>query len=367
MRTSYCLAAAALLATLTLPSSLLAKDLIVGQSLDLSGATNLGKDFSNGIRTYFDSVNARGGVRGRKIQFIQLDDAGHAAEAQVNIEKLLREQDADVLIAPTSAETLSAAANMPTLRSTALTLLGAPTGAEVDASGGSLRVVALRATFREEAKSLLDALRTFNDGSLALVRGEGPDAGASHSALREEVQARQLKMAFEGTTAQWAARKPSAERIGAVIISGDAIGVMAALQQARRITPQAILMGFSTVDHRTLIELVGATAKGMMLTQVVPPPGKTIYPFQREHRALMKQYRDEPPSQHTLEGYIVARFLVAAYERVDGEPTPAKVSSALRALGVMDFGPMRISSRNDSSSSRYTDITAISSKGGLVE
>ncbi len=367
MRTSYCLAAAALFTALTLSSSLLAKDLIVGQSLDLSGATNLGKDFSNGIRTYFDSVNARGGVRGRKIQFIQLDDGGRAVDAQNNIEKLLREQDTDVLLAPTSAETLSAAVNMPKLRATALTLLGAPTGAEVDAGGGSFRVLPLRATFREEARSLLDTLRTFNDGAIALVRGDGPDAEASHSALREEVLARKLKVAFEGTTALWLTRKPSPERIGAVIISGDAIGVMPALQQSRRVAPQAILMGFSTVDHRTLIELVGTAAKGMMITQVVPPPGKTIYPFQREHRALMKQYRDEPPSQHTLEGYIVARILVAAYERVEGEPTPAKVSSALRAIGAMDFGPMRISPRSDNTNSRYVDQTAISSKGGLVE
>jgi branched-chain amino acid transport system substrate-binding protein len=367
MRTYCGLAAALLSAVLTLPSPLLAKDLIVGQSLDLSGATNLGKDFSNGIRTYFDSVNARGGVRGRKIQFVQLDDGGRAADAQLNIEKLLREQDADVLIAPTSAETLSAAASMPKLRSTSLTLLGAPTGAEVDAGGGSFRVLPLRATFREEAKSLLDTLRTFNDGAIALVRGDGPDAEASHSALREEVLARKLNVAFEGTTALWLVRKPSPERIGAVVISGDAIGVMPALQQTRRIAPQAILMGFSTVDHRTLVELVGAAAKGMMITQVVPPPGKTIHPFQREHRALMKQYRDEPPSQHTLEGYIVARILVAAYERVEGEPTPAKLSSALRTIGAIDFGPMRISPRAESANARYVDQTAISSKGGLVE
>lgn len=339
----------------------------MGQSLDLSGTTNLGKDFSSGIRTYFDSVNARGGVRGRKIQFVQLDDGGRAADAQVNIEKLLREQDADVLIAPTSAETLSAAASMPKLRATALTLLGAPTGAEVNAGDGSFRVLGLRASFREEAKSLLDTARTFNDGAIALVRGDGPDAASSHSALREEVLARKLPVAFDGTAALWLARKVSPERIGAVIISGDAIGVMPSLQHSRRVTPQAILMGFSTVDHRTLIELIGTAAKGMMITQVVPPPGKTIYPFQREHRALMKQYRDEPPSQHTLEGYVVARILVAAYERVEGEPTPAKVSSAIRAIGAMDFGPMRISPRGENTATRYVDATAISSKGGLVD
>ena len=65
---------------------------------------------------------------------------------------------------------------------------------------------------------------------------------------------------------------------------------------------------------------------------------------------------------YTLEGYVVARLLVAALERVDGEPTAPKVSAALRASPVLDFGPMRVGGN-----SRYVDITAISARGGLVE
>lgn len=72
-------------------SPLMAKDIVVAQTLDLSGLSNLGKDFSNGVRTYFDAVNARGGVRGRRIQFAQLDDSGRAADAAANVDKLLVE------------------------------------------------------------------------------------------------------------------------------------------------------------------------------------------------------------------------------------------------------------------------------------
>ena len=102
-----------------------AKDIVVAQTLDLSGLSNLGKDFSNGIRTYFDAVNARGGVRGRRIPFAQLDDSGRAADAVANVDKLLLENDVDAMIAPTSEETLLAAANAPHLRASALLLAGA--------------------------------------------------------------------------------------------------------------------------------------------------------------------------------------------------------------------------------------------------
>lgn len=63
-----------------------AKDFVVGQSLDLSGVSNLGKGFSNGVHTYFDAINARGGLRGRKARFMQLDDSGRADNARANVE-----------------------------------------------------------------------------------------------------------------------------------------------------------------------------------------------------------------------------------------------------------------------------------------
>ena len=344
-----------------------ARDFVVGQSLDLSGISNLGKDFSNGVHTYFDAINARGGVRGRKVRFVQLDDSGRAADAQANVEKLLRENEIDVLIAPTSEETLLAALKVLRQRNVSIPIIGAPTGAVVDAVVTSPRPISVRASYREEARALLSSLRTFSDGGIALVRAEGPDALASQTALREEVHARQLPILFDGATAAWLQRKPSSERIGAVIISGDAIGALPVIKHSRVIAPYALLLGFSTIDHRTLLELVGAQATGMMITQVMPPPGKTIYSFQREHRAMMKRYRDEPPSQHTLEGYVVAHMLVTALERVEGEPSPVKIGTVLRAQPAVDFGPMRVDLRAPGLSNRYVDITAISTKGGLVE
>lgn len=344
-----------------------AKDIVVAQTLDLSGLSNLGKDFSNGVRTYFDSVNERGGVRGRRISFVQLDDSGRAADAAANVDKLLLENDVDAMLAPTSEETLMAAASAPRLRASSLLLLGAPTGADLQRAGIAARVLPVRATYRDEARILLDYLKTFSEGAVALVLGDGPDAAACALALREEARARNLSFAFDDTAQLWLQRASSKPSLGVVIIVGDALGVTPALQHARKTTPMATVLGFSTVDHRTLLEIAGASAKGMLITQTVPPPGKTIHPFQREHRAMMKKYRDEPPTQHTLEGYVVARLLVSALERVDGVPTASKVSAALRDVPAIELGPMRVAGRSVGVANRYVDMTAISSKGGLVQ
>ena len=134
-------------------SPLMAKDIVVAQTLDLSGLSNLGKDFSNGVRTYFDAVNARGGVRGRRVQFVQLDDSGRAADAVANVDKLLQENEVDALIAPTSEETLIAAANAPRVRASGLMMVGAPTGTALERAGVAARVMPVRATYRDEARA----------------------------------------------------------------------------------------------------------------------------------------------------------------------------------------------------------------------
>jgi branched-chain amino acid transport system substrate-binding protein len=359
------LASVALVAILAAPKAY-ARDIIVGQSLDLSGQSNLGKDFSNGIRTYFDAINAKGGVRGRKILFLQLDDSGEPKETVANLTKLRSENDLDVLIAPTTAQSfIAAVADLSEKRSN-LTLFGAPTGAR-PANTDAARVLNVRASYADEARQMLNHMATMSLGNVALVRGEGEEAAFAAQAFREEARKRNLKLVFDGDTTLWRSRSAQNASLEAVAIAGDAIGVAPALAHARATARNANLFGFSTIDHRTLLELSKTAAIGMIISQAMPSADKTVHPFQREHRALMKQYRDEPPSLHTLEGYVVARVLVGALEAIDGDPTAVRVSSALRSLRDIDLGPMSVSTRIATNAVRFVNLSAVSKRGALIE
>jgi branched-chain amino acid transport system substrate-binding protein len=344
-----------------------ARDIVVGQSLDLSGQTNLGKDFSNGVRTYFDAINKRGGIRGRKLQLVQLDDSGRAADALGNIAKLVRSDDIDVLIGPTNAPTFLAVVNAAPFKNSSLTLVGAPTGARsVDTD--SSRVVIVRASYRDESRLLLNHIvQTLAAKQIALVQSDGGDGEYAAAAFREEAKARGIKLAFDDLGKAWFARTTQNKDFDAVVIAGDAIGVAQPLNHTRRTAQGANVFGFSTVDHKTLQEIGKADAIGMIISQAMPAPEKTIHPFQREHRSLMKTYRDEPPSLHTLEGYVVARLLVNAFESIDGDPTPARVSAALRTVRDIEFGPMSVSTRVPGNSVRFVNLSAVSKRGELIE
>ncbi|MES2402336.1 MAG: ABC transporter substrate-binding protein, partial [Pseudomonadota bacterium] len=64
--------------------------IVIGQSVALTGpASTLGAPFAQGAKLFFDRLNAGGGVNGRKVELVTLDDAGNPATTLANTQKLL--------------------------------------------------------------------------------------------------------------------------------------------------------------------------------------------------------------------------------------------------------------------------------------
>src|SRR5262245_27423249 len=66
--------------------------IVLGQSAPLSGAAaQLGLDMQQGANLYFESVNSKGGVNGRKVVLKTLDDGYDPPKAAENTKKLINE------------------------------------------------------------------------------------------------------------------------------------------------------------------------------------------------------------------------------------------------------------------------------------
>src|SRR5207247_5454863 len=69
-----------------------ANRILLGQSAVFSGpAAQLGLQMRNGIKAYFDYVNERGGVHGRKLELVTEDDKYEASVAPVASKRLIEE------------------------------------------------------------------------------------------------------------------------------------------------------------------------------------------------------------------------------------------------------------------------------------
>lgn len=73
--------------------TLAASEIVIGQVVPLTGViAGTGDEYSSGAAAYFASVNAKGGVYGRKIRVVQKDDA-YKPEATLAHTKEILEKD----------------------------------------------------------------------------------------------------------------------------------------------------------------------------------------------------------------------------------------------------------------------------------
>src|SRR3954468_16897610 len=103
--------------------------ILVGQSVALTGpAAQLGIQMRNSIKAYFDEVNAKGGVNGRKIELVTLDDGYEPARTVPNTKELIEKHRVFGLIGyvgtPTSVPTV------PVFTEAKVPFIGPFTGAE---------------------------------------------------------------------------------------------------------------------------------------------------------------------------------------------------------------------------------------------
>ncbi|MFY7941107.1 MAG: ABC transporter substrate-binding protein, partial [Burkholderiaceae bacterium] len=66
------------------------RDIVLGQSASFTGSfASQATSYRDGALAYFEHINAKGGVAGRKIRLVSLDDGYVADKAKANTEQLL--------------------------------------------------------------------------------------------------------------------------------------------------------------------------------------------------------------------------------------------------------------------------------------
>ena len=112
LRSIACLALAALVAGSSLPAAAQGP-IRIGASLSLTGTyAKLGKNQHEGYQLCIKELNAKGGLLGRKIEFVLYDDQSMPATAVKLYEKLITEDKVDAVMGPYSSAISEAVANV---------------------------------------------------------------------------------------------------------------------------------------------------------------------------------------------------------------------------------------------------------------
>lgn len=353
-------------ATGSLPA-LAGTDLVLGQSAPLSGPLAPPVlAFNAGAQLAFDAVNARGGVAGRRLHWITADDRGDPALARAICDKLIAEQRATALFG--CAGSLSMGAIEPLLRQHGVPALGGLWIADSVREQCKGAAYFVRASLGQESAALALHLATVGLQRVGVVHLATPFGEEGLKRITDAFQEQGLALAGtaavtpDGATAQEAARKLLALAPQAIVLfvnGSQAATVMATAAGLRR---HPAFYGLSIVSDEDAIRRIGAQARGLAISQVVPYPWSESDRQIVDYRALAEAAR-VPVGYASFEGWLNAQVLIEALRRCNGDPSRARLHATLRVLQWHVAGMAVNFSRQEPGGSRFVELVQLTAAG----
>lgn len=294
---------------------------LFGQSAPLSGpAQQLGSDVRAGILAAFAEANRKGGVHGRKLELLSLDDAYEPASALSNTESLIEEHNVFALIGSVGTPTTVVA--VPVAAEAGVPFIAPVTGAEFLRDDHWTTVINLRASYFQETREIVTRLvEDLGIERIAVLYQDDSYGRAGLNGVQAALKERGLEQVAVGvytrntTAVKTALLELRAAAPGAVVLIGAYSPVATAIQWARYIGMESIFATVSFSGTNALAEAMGARGQGVYVTQVVPFPSATSPIAQAYLAALRANSRGASPSFVSFEGYLAGRLAIAGLER----------------------------------------------------
>ena len=346
-------------------------DIRIGMSAAFRGASaGLGTELYRGAQAYYSEINARGGVFGRPITVVSLDDGYNPEPCIRNTIQLLDREKVFFLSNYVGTPTLTRA--LPVIKQYAdqhVVLVGNFTGAQPqrEAPYGD-QVFNVRASYRQEMLALVD--RFWQAGArrfgvyyqIDAYGRSGTDGVARGLAARnaritaEATYVRGAKFEDDMSTAVKALREAGCD---VVLCTGAYQGCGAFVRSARDSGFTVPISNVSFVGSDAMLALLvkHGRAKGrdytraLINSQVVPSYDDAGLPGVAEYRTLMDKHNPAVPeairdggytpqrySFISLEGYVNARVIVEALRRSGANAGRQGFRQALESLRGLDLG-----------------------------
>jgi branched-chain amino acid transport system substrate-binding protein len=320
--------------------------IILGQSCALSGpAKNLGLEMRAGLLAAFAYINDLGGIKGRDIHLISLDDGYEPDIAVRNTLRLINEDDVFLLIGEVGTPTSKAV--IPFIEQHRIPFFAPFSGAELLRTPFRRYVINVRASYYQEMEKLTSYLVDQQKIERISCFYQNDSYGFDGlNGLELALARRGMKLVSKGTY----------ER--------NTLAVMGSLRDIYQNDPEAVVLvgaypacaefiklsttkidrdvGFyniSFVGTDSLKQALGAYGKNVVVSQVVPNPEDDSISLIREYKESMRRYQHDAPITFTsLEGYIAGKLFSTIGRSVVGELTRESFISTMEQVGTFDLG-----------------------------
>jgi len=320
--------------------------ILVGSSAALGGPNAfLGNEFHKGAKLYFEEVNRKGGVYGKTIETIVLDDGYEPERTILNTKNLINEEKVDYLFGYIGTPTTVSILDM--IEKEKIPLFAAFTGAEQLRKPVKRYMINVRPSYDQETAGLVDYL--LNDCGaerIACFYQDDAYGMSGYTGVKNALEKYGLTLCGEGTYERnTVAIAKGLEQIrktspDAVIMVGQYTACAAFMEAAKKTEiKNTYFCNISFVGSDELNALLGKDAERAICSQVVPDLANEENPLTKEFLTkYQEKYEQDTPNRVAFEGYISAVVFVEGLRRAGEDLTREGFISAIEKIKDLDIG-----------------------------
>lgn len=345
-------------------------DIVIGQSAHLSGplAGTL-KAVLRGQELALDEFNRRGGVGGRRVKLVTLDDAYDPKRCVENVNALIEREKAVALFG--LASTANVGAVLPILAERKVPLVGVYTGAPALRAKQHPYFFTAMASYRDEVVQMVRNLATVGRTKLAVAYHDSPFGQLMlpvvEEVCREQGSALVAKAALDipgqNSAAVVQALAPGSPQALLFIAFGPALVPFVKAARAQVGVP---VYALSIANSKSLIDALGDEARGLAFTQTVPYAMRATTTLTRDYAAAMERAKLPADFDHFF-GYLNLRVLLELLKRAGKGVSSQSLVAAIEALGKVDLGGYTVNfGPQNHHGSSYVDLLIVGPGGRFI-
>jgi branched-chain amino acid transport system substrate-binding protein len=337
------------------PAPAVKAPLTLGMSAALSGPSKeLGRQMKLGVDTALAVANEAGGVAGRKLELVALDDGYEPARTKEAMKELIEVRKVFAIVGNVGTPTAEVA--VPYANEKKTLFFGAFTGAGLLRKDPPDRYVFnYRASYAEETATVvrwLVEVKKIRPAEIAVFAQQDSfgDAGFTGvaKALRKYGRAPDeiLRVGFKRNTLELQEAVDgilkNRKTVKAIVMVAPYRPAAKFVEEIKRQQLDVIFSNVSFVGATAFAEemrqLGGKFASGVIVTQVVPPIDSNATAVIGYRDALQRYFPGEKPDFVSLEGYIVGSLFVEGLRHAGANLTTDRVIEALEGIHDLDLG-----------------------------
>jgi ABC-type branched-subunit amino acid transport system substrate-binding protein len=346
--------------------------IVIGQSLPSSGAwTDAALSIRAGAEAAVRAVNAAGGIHGKQVELLTVDDQGVPANYVTNIKALVKDKGAIATL--NCVADASCRAGIALAGQLQTPLVGIMAGTPPAPGRRGRYVIRVRPSYEREVAAMVKQLKSMQIPSVAMVRMAGDDEEQSRifeaALVKGDIKVGRYVLEGKGSAAfdkMLAELAKGGHRAAFLDVSPSVLYDMEANKIGARPEWPSMVLALASPITSQLALLMKPRIVGY--TTVVPNPD-------RMSMQIVAQFQDDVDAYSTpealrfegFEAYLNTRILLDAIRKTSAPLTPQRIAATFDGMGVVTMGGFRLDMSPDkTSASDYLDLGVTTREGMFV-